>query len=78
MLQTIQGLSCPLLSDENALFYLHGKPEETFRIAMDIQNKLELIDGKILYVEHVYWACLAVSAVYHKLANEEKREPGSS
>lgn len=74
MLQTNSGIIVPfyyLMKMHSC--YLHGKPEETFRIAMDIQNKLELIDGKILYVEHVYWACLAVSAVYHKLANEEKK-----
>lgn len=75
MVQTNSGIIVPfyyLMKMQS--YYLHGKPEESFRIALELHNELGVIEGKILYAEHVYWACLSALAAFSRLQEDRKRK----
>jgi predicted ATPase len=75
MIRTNSGIIVPfyyLMKMQS--FYLHGKLEESFMIALQLHSNLDLIDGKMLYAEHVYWACLTASAAYAELEAGNKNK----
>ena len=54
--------------------YLRGDYAGAYAHVREISDKLESLKGKILYVEHIYWGCLATAAVYQDLEPREQNK----